>query len=126
MREVCLKKLNLQLSLQEPTYYGGDLSLMDSSVDCSMFEAGWGMGGGGVSIIMVILYGKFASSNLISMEFLHLFLRCHFAGKPLVASRPRSQGSLLPALLLRRAGRREPWEQGWRQKCWLFSQPKIY
>ena len=91
------------------------------TVACLKLVGGWG-----VSIIMVILYGKFASSNLISMEFLHLFLRCHFAGKPLVASQPRSQGSLLPALLFRRAGRREPWEQGWRRKCWLFSQPKIY
>ena len=46
MREVCLKKLNLQLSLQKPTYYySGDLCLMDSSVDCSMFEAGWGRRG---------------------------------------------------------------------------------
>lgn len=68
MREVCLKKLNLQLSLREPTYYGGDLSLMDSSVDCSMFEAGWESG---FSIIMVILHGKFASANLIGIEFLH-------------------------------------------------------
>ena len=83
MREVCLKKLNLQLCLQEPTYCSGDLSLMDSLVDCSVFEAGWGR----VSIIMVILHGKFASANLISMEFLHLFLRCHFAGKPLAVSR---------------------------------------
>ena len=68
---------------------------------------------------MVLLRGKFASANLISMEFLHLFLRCHniFAGKPLVASRqPHSQGSLLPALSLRRAGRREPLEQGWRRE----------
>ena len=66
---------------------------------------------------MVLLRGKFASANLISMEFLHLFLRCHFAGKPLVALRqPHSQGSLLPALSLRRAGRREPWERGWHHK----------
>ena len=37
-----------------------------------------------------------------------------FCRKPLVASRqPHSQGSLLPALSLRRAGRREPWERGW-------------
>ena len=118
MREVCLKKLNLHLSLQEPTYYySGDLCLMDSSGDCSMFEAGWGRRGVLHYNGTVLLRGKFASANLISMEFLHLFLRCHFAGKPLVASQqPHSQGSLLPALSLRRAGRGEPLEQGWRRE----------
>ena len=30
---------------------------------------------------------------------------------------PRSQGSLLPTLWSHRAGRREPWERGWRFSC---------
>lgn len=80
MREVC-PALLMETYLLE----WRSLSPIKSLVDCSVFEARWGRGG---SIIMVIhvLRGEFASGNLISVEFLHLFLRCHFAGKPLVVS----------------------------------------
>ena len=152
MREVCLKKLNLQLpysSLRTADAFPVVASLPRRPemrllfagypyrnqlimVEIALLWTVWltvaclKLGGGrgrGVSIFMVILHGKFASANLISMEFLPLFLRCHFAGKRLVVSRqPHSQGSLLPTLLLRRAGRREPWEWGWhREMLAVFS-----
>ena len=121
MREVCRKKLNLQLCLQEPTYYSGDLSLMDSSVDCSVFGAGWGRGRGGphfnghtawqICFSQSHQYGIFALVSQMS----HWWRRDNLVPRVLSYLHSRSVGQV----------GENPGNEVGIAKCWLFSQPKI-